>query len=454
MKNPKMNITAKELEVIANIARNEMNGANYGNPTDASETLTYSWAVAEVGQFGLVLTNLTGVGGVIASLVKKDLAFVSGDKGDDATVGLTEEGFVVWTERVMPHVVSVPNDQGGGGSNDDILYRSQVFANNGLPVAADAVVEAVTALLNEEEHKSLKMSRTVEQIANAIEQTVEAVALAVAELQKEGKVVSEKAFALGWVYSWNFAPTYDNVNLDAMPEPKADYERNLAIQKTLVAALGKQFVSSDDRDSVAISALVKECACAKKLVESNLEILSENGAVLFVSTTEACVKLSDEYATKHFGAKKENAAMAVKKVAKKVPAKKKVAAKKATTTVTKRSVGKTLGLSVQKTWIHFLETNNKLKLDDAALSALVEAELGEAYTAHPINSIRNRYNKGGYPNLGTPAKPCLRFDADGNTLDPKARGAKTVAKKAVKKAVKKPAAKKATKKAAKKAAKK
>ena len=85
-----MNITTNEMQVIENIAINEMNSANWGIPEEAGDTWTWVDCVADLGHHNLKSWGKK-ISGVISSLVKKGLASTNGE-----SIGLTEKGFQVF----------------------------------------------------------------------------------------------------------------------------------------------------------------------------------------------------------------------------------------------------------------------------------------------------------------------------------------------------------------------
>jgi hypothetical protein len=87
-------ITQNEKAVIFAIAQNEMNGANYGVPTDTFDARTYTWTLkhgAYIIPEDLEVPSGKSLSGTVSSLVQKGLVSANGN-GDDATVGLTDEG--------------------------------------------------------------------------------------------------------------------------------------------------------------------------------------------------------------------------------------------------------------------------------------------------------------------------------------------------------------------------
>jgi len=91
-----MNITEKEKSLIMMIARNEYNSANYGVPTDISETNTWCDCI----DTGFVYDHMeklssTSIPGVMASLVKKGFADSNGE-----TCCLEEKGLEYYLNEI------------------------------------------------------------------------------------------------------------------------------------------------------------------------------------------------------------------------------------------------------------------------------------------------------------------------------------------------------------------
>jgi hypothetical protein len=91
-------VTELEKAVLMNIAQNEYNSANYGMPSSADETTTYSWAVAECGGGPLDAPQGKVLSGVMSSLGKKGLIWSHNTGSSEDCTGLTDEGFQVWEE--------------------------------------------------------------------------------------------------------------------------------------------------------------------------------------------------------------------------------------------------------------------------------------------------------------------------------------------------------------------
>lgn len=89
-------ITQNEKAVIFAIAQNEMNGANYGVPTDIFDAVTYTWTLKDGAYIipdDLMVPSGKSLSGTVSSLVQKGLVHSYG-KGDDASIGLTNEGLI------------------------------------------------------------------------------------------------------------------------------------------------------------------------------------------------------------------------------------------------------------------------------------------------------------------------------------------------------------------------
>lgn len=82
-----MNVTTLEQAMINNIARNEFTTINGGVPKSTDDI---GWVWSDM------VIETSEDKGVFSSLVKKDLAKHCGNKGRDAAVTLTEEGFQVF----------------------------------------------------------------------------------------------------------------------------------------------------------------------------------------------------------------------------------------------------------------------------------------------------------------------------------------------------------------------
>ena len=92
-----MNITDKEYAVMKAIDNSE-----YG---DELTDHIWSWSVWDNIDTDIV-TAATSVGGIVASLEKKGLVSTSLDSGDDASLGLTEEGADVLIDKFGYNVIS------------------------------------------------------------------------------------------------------------------------------------------------------------------------------------------------------------------------------------------------------------------------------------------------------------------------------------------------------------
>lgn len=82
-----MNVTTLEQAMIKKIARSEFTAINGGVPSSVQD-IGWVW--------GDMVIEDSEDKGVFSSLVKKGLANHSGNKGRDACVTLTEEGFKVF----------------------------------------------------------------------------------------------------------------------------------------------------------------------------------------------------------------------------------------------------------------------------------------------------------------------------------------------------------------------
>ena len=83
--------TPHESEVLARIARHEMNPGNGARPTSAKDVRTWVW----VRDFSDRL-SASQVKGVLASLVKKGLIVISYYDARDNSVAFTDLGFAAW----------------------------------------------------------------------------------------------------------------------------------------------------------------------------------------------------------------------------------------------------------------------------------------------------------------------------------------------------------------------
>jgi hypothetical protein len=92
------NLTSHEINYLNIIARCEMNQLNGGVPTCADDVNTYVWADERAANMGI---SEKAIGGVMASLVKKELIGVHIEKSnlDDSGVWFTEAGFAAWNSH-------------------------------------------------------------------------------------------------------------------------------------------------------------------------------------------------------------------------------------------------------------------------------------------------------------------------------------------------------------------
>ena len=91
-------MTELEIKFMNIIARCEMNQINGGVPETADDVNTYVWADERAAAMEI---SEKAVGGVMASLVKKELIGVYVEKSDpdDSGVWFTEAGFAAWNSH-------------------------------------------------------------------------------------------------------------------------------------------------------------------------------------------------------------------------------------------------------------------------------------------------------------------------------------------------------------------
>jgi hypothetical protein len=81
-------MTPLQTAMLGKIAAEELNGGN-GRPEKAQETETYADMIIETAQDKGVFTSLQNAG----------LVWHDGQKGREAGVGMTAEGFAAWVNR-------------------------------------------------------------------------------------------------------------------------------------------------------------------------------------------------------------------------------------------------------------------------------------------------------------------------------------------------------------------
>jgi len=95
-------ITKLEATVLQAIAQNEYNTANYGVPTDVTETYTWTWTLGE-GLYelleGMEMPSGKSISGIVSSLVQKGLVHTYAD-GRNSTIEHSALGFQVWIDQV------------------------------------------------------------------------------------------------------------------------------------------------------------------------------------------------------------------------------------------------------------------------------------------------------------------------------------------------------------------
>lgn len=119
-------ITKKETAVIINLVYNELNAYNTERAEESFDCQTYSWAIYEVGAYQGLIENNKGLGGVVASLVKKGLAWSDGLSSKDACTGLTDEGYKLFNE-LFPTTQDVDNYY---ESETGVVQRPVINAND------------------------------------------------------------------------------------------------------------------------------------------------------------------------------------------------------------------------------------------------------------------------------------------------------------------------------------
>lgn len=89
-------ITKLEATILQAIAQNEMNVMNYGVPTEAEETATWTNSLEDCKLLeGMKMPSGRSISGIVSSLVQKDLVHSNGD-----TIEHSELGFQVWIDQV------------------------------------------------------------------------------------------------------------------------------------------------------------------------------------------------------------------------------------------------------------------------------------------------------------------------------------------------------------------
>jgi len=96
-----MNITKSEATILQAIAQNELNSMNYGVPTAEIDTATWTSCIDACDLLeGMEMPSGKSISGIVSSLVKKELVWIT-QEGRDSTIQHSTLGFQVWVDQVF-----------------------------------------------------------------------------------------------------------------------------------------------------------------------------------------------------------------------------------------------------------------------------------------------------------------------------------------------------------------